>query len=144
MLQFQYYTRSLECYTDRPCITLGHLSVTHTLYYIWVLKCHTDPALHKGAWVSHTYPVLYKGAWVSHRPCIILGYLSVTHRPCITLAWSAFQGPLWCYVCIINSYSTLLIWPIVSLLTLFILFSVFVCFNTWLYSAFYWISLLQF
>ncbi len=39
------------------------------------------------------------------------------------LVWSAVQGPLWYCVCIINSYSTLLNWPNVSLLILFILFS---------------------
>ncbi len=33
--------------------------------------------------------------------------------------WSAVQGPLWYCVCIINSYSTLLNWPIVGLLILF-------------------------
>ncbi len=38
---------------------------------------------------------------------------------------SAVQCPLWCCVCIINSCSTLLNWPIVSLLILFILFSMF-------------------
>ncbi len=42
-----------------------------------------------------------------------------------TTVWSAVQGPLWCCVCIINSYSTLLNWPIVRLLILFILFSIF-------------------
>ncbi len=37
-------------------------------------------------------------------------------------AWSAVHGPLWYCVYIINSYSTLLNWPFVSLLILFILF----------------------
>ncbi len=50
---------------------------------------------------------------------------------------------LWCCVCIINSYSTLLTWPIGSLLILFILFSMFFvlihdC------TLLYWFSLLQF
>ncbi len=38
---------------------------------------------------------------------------------------SSCQVPLWCCVCIINSYSTLLNWTIVRLLILFILFSMF-------------------
>ncbi len=37
--------------------------------------------------------------------------------------WSTVQDPLWCCVCIINSYSNLLNWPIVSLLFLFITLS---------------------
>ncbi len=47
------------------------------------------------------------------------------------------QVPLWCCMCIVNSYSNLLKWPIVSLLFLFIFFSMFfvlihdytLCFN---------------
>ncbi len=53
--------------------------------------------------------------------------------------------PLWCCVCIINSYSTLLNWPIVNLLILYIyiLFSmIFVLMHD--YSVLYGISLLQF
>ncbi len=38
------------------------------------------------------------------------------------MAWSAVEGPMGCCVCIINSYSTLLNWPIVSLLFLYIYF----------------------
>ncbi len=54
---------------------------------------------------------------------------------------------VWCCVCIINSFCTLLNWPIVSLLILFILFSMFfvlilitiLCMNEWisLFSIFY-------
>ncbi len=42
-----------------------------------------------------------------------------------TWVWSAVQGSLWCCVCFTDSYSTLLNWPIVSLLILFILLSMF-------------------
>ncbi len=45
----------------------------------------------------------------------------------ITSAWYAVQDPLWFCVCIINSYITLLNWPIVNLLILFILFSYVFC-----------------
>ncbi len=43
----------------------------------------------------------------------------------IRYAWSTVQVPLWCCVCIVNRYGTLLNWPIVSLLFLFIFFSMF-------------------
>ncbi len=90
---------------------------------------------------------------VSHfkLPCTSLDVGSVN-----TLAWQTIHhaspkpGPqpralLWCCVCIINSYNALLNWPIVSLLTLFILFSMFfVLIHEWLYSMIYWFSLLQF
>ncbi len=45
--------------------------------------------------------------------------------PILMTSLRTFQDPLWCCVCIINSYSTLLNWPIVSLLILFILFRCF-------------------
>ncbi len=55
---------------------------------------------------------------------------------------SAVEGPLWCCLCIINSYSNLLNWPIVSLLFLFLFFSMFfVLIHD--YTVLYWLSLLQ-
>ncbi len=56
---------------------------------------------------------------------IICRKTAVVATSCHQLHGSAVQGPLWCCVCIINSYSALLNWPIVSLLILFILFSMF-------------------
>ncbi len=56
------------------------------------------------------------------------------------------SGALYCTVCAVSiANSTLLNWPIVTLMILFyfILFSFLFYFSPWLYSMFYWFSLLK-
>ncbi len=125
------------------CLILSLVSVwSSSLYdmYVCPLLTSATAVLRISCWflIVHLVKMLY----TCHRYSKQREWDGWAHKPGLThLSLVPVPGPLWYSICIINSYNTLLNWPIVSLLILFVLFSNVLYFCTWLYSVLYWLSL---